>query len=263
MRPRDLIRAAGVPVRPRRLIRAAGVPVRPLRLIRAAGLATGALLLATPASAGAAPSGTLTFFPSNSIAEASIKARTSAGCPDQADSYLAMAKGHGFPAAGQIITAPTAAGLSHTDGFDVYFAETMKDFAADNHTTLKGRYDVAVYCVDSFLGTKFAQFTGTLTFSSPTRYQASGPNTMGAAPAAAPTVATAPAPAAAPPSALPPTAAGEQPEAPDPSATQLVSAPETTPGDGLPIGWIAAGVAAVLLAFEIGRRFGRRSATHH
>ena len=235
--------------------------MRPRDLIRAAGLATGALLLATPASAGAAPSGTLAFFPSNSIAEAAIKARTSAGCPDQADSYLAVAKGHGFPAAGQIITSPTAAGMSHTDGFDVYFAETMKDFAADNHTTLKGRYDMTVYCVDSFLGTKFAQFTGNLTFSSPTRYKASGPDTMSSPPAAAPTVATAP--ATAQPSAPPPTAAAQQPEAAEPSATRLVSAPETTPGDGLPVGWIAAGVAAVLLAFEIGRRFGRRSATHH
>jgi len=250
-------------MRPRDLIRAAGGPMRPRDLIRVAGLATGALLLATPASAGAAPGGTLAFFPSNSIAEASIKARTSAGCPDQADSYLAVAKGHGFPANGQIITAPTAAGLSHTEGFDVYFAETMKDFAADNHTTLKGRYDVAVYCVDSFLGTKFAQFTGTLTFSSPTRYKASGPNTMSSTPGPVPTVATAPGTAAAQPSAPPPTAAQEQPEAADPSATALVSAPETTPGAGLPIGWIAAGVAAVLLAFEIGRRFGRRSATHH
>jgi hypothetical protein len=229
--------------------------MRPRDLIRAAGLTTGALLLATPATADAAPSGTLTFFPSTSIAEAAIKARTSAGCPDQADSYLAVAKGHGFPATGQIITTPTAAGISHTDGFDVYFAQTMKDFAADNHTTLQGRYDIAVYCADSFRGTKFAQFTGALTFSSPSRYEASGPNTMGSAPAAAPTTALAPPPA--------PATTGENPAPIEPSATVLVSAPETTPGDGLPIGWIAAGVAAVLLAFEIGRRIGRRSATHH
>lgn len=214
--------------------------MRPRDLISAAGV----VLLAVPTSASAAPSGTLAFFPSNSIAEASIKARTSAGCPGQADSYLAVAKGHGFPAAGQIITTPTAAGMSHTDPFDVYFAETMKDFATDNHTTLRGRYDVAVYCVDSFRGTRFAQFTGTLTFTSPTRYKASGPNTMGSTP-------------------NPPTAAQELPEAAASSATRLVSAPETTRGDGLPVGWIAAGVAAVLLAFETGRRLGRRSATHH
>jgi len=230
--------------------------VRPRDLIRAAGLATGVLLLATPAAAGAATSGTLAFFPSNSIAEAAIKARTSAGCPDQADSYLAVAKGHGFPAAGQIITTPTAAGMSHTDGFDVYFAETMKDFAADNHTTLQGRYDVAVYCLDSFRGTKFAQFTGALTFSSPNRYKASGPDTMGSTPAAAPTTALPPPPPA-------PVIPQESPATVEPSATVLVAAPETTPGDGLPLGWIAAGVAAVLLAFETGRRFGRRSATHH
>lgn len=231
--------------------------MRPRDLIRAAGLATAALLLATPAAAGAAPSGTLTFFPSNSIAEAAIKARTSAGCPSQADSYLAVAKGHGFPAAGQIITTPTAAGMSHTDPFDVYFAETMKDFAADNRTTLQGRYDVAVYCVDSFQGTKFAQFTGALTFSSPTRFKASGPNTMGSAAAAATSPATA---AAQQPPAQP---APTSPEQPEPSAARPVSAPETTSGGGLPVGWVAAGVAAVLLAFEIGRRFGRRSATHH
>ncbi|WP_157437316.1 hypothetical protein [Actinoplanes subtropicus] len=223
--------------------------MRPRDLIRAAGLATAALLLATPVPAGATPSGTLSFFPSNSIAEAAIKARTSAGCPSQADSYLAVAKGHGFPAAGQIITTPTAAGMSHTDPFDVYFAETMKDFAADNRTTLQGRYDVAVYCVDSFQGTKFAQFTGALTFTSPTRYKASGPNTMSSPPAAAPTTA--------------PAATQEQPETAVPSATRLVSAPQATSRGGLPVGWIAAGGAAVLLAFETGRRFGRRSATHH
>ncbi|WP_433830266.1 hypothetical protein ACQP2E_10395 [Actinoplanes sp. CA-015351] len=114
--------------------------------------------------------GTLGFTPAASIDTAAIVMTTSAGCPAPADSFHAVARGHGFPADGQIVTAPTAAGLSRTSAFDVYFAQTMKDFAADNHTT-------------------------TL----------------------APGV--------------------------------------ETPGN---TGWIAAGIATVLLSFEAGRRFGRR-----
>ncbi|MFF5295310.1 hypothetical protein [Paractinoplanes globisporus] len=235
--------------------------MRPRDLIRVAGLATAALLLVTPAPAGAAPNGTLTFFPSNSIDQAAIKARTSAGCPSPADGYMAVVKGHGFPADGQIVTTPTAAGMSRTAGFDVYFAQTMKDFASDNRTTLKGRYDVAVYCIDSFLGTKFSQFTGTLTFTSPTKYKASGKDTMSSPPSGPATVAptaVAPAPAQSAAAASSSPLAGA-PEAVEPSPAQLVSAPAPAKNDGLPIGWILGGVAAVLLSFEIGRRFGRRN----
>jgi hypothetical protein len=233
--------------------------MRPRDLI----LVTGALVLATATPAAAAPGGSLTFFPSASIDLAAIKARTSAGCPDQADSYFAVVKGHGFPADGQIVTTPTAAGMSHTASFDVFFAQTMKDFATDNRTTLKGKYDVAVYCIDSFLGTKFAEFTGSLTFTSPTKFKASGQNTTTSAPAApAPTQ---PRAAAAPPTeaqtaeppAQPTTA---QTEIPDKSGEPELVASARTPEKGLPVGWIATGIAAVLLAFEIGRRFGRRSA---
>ena len=211
--------------------------MRPRDLVRAALAGTAALLLATPAPAGAVPGGGLTFFPSNSIDTASIKARTSGGCPEPADSYYAMVKGHGFPKEGQTVVTPTAAGMSRDEPFDVYFAQTMKDFAADNKTTLTGRYDVAVYCVDSFLGTRYAQFTGSLTFSSPTRYKASGNKT---------TTTNAIGPINAPPAA--PVGA-----APSPAA-----APVGNDG-GVPIGWIVAGVAAVLLALEGGRRLGRRS----
>jgi hypothetical protein len=201
--------------------------MRPRDLARAAA----ALLLAAPP-----PAGGLTFYPSASIDTASIKVHTPAGCPARADTYYAVVHGHGFPARGQVVTTPTAAGMSRTEGFDVYFAQTMKDFATDNRTTLKGRYDVAVYCMDSFVGTKYAEFTGALTFSTPTKYRASGKGTTTTAPPVPALVESAP-------------------------SSDLVSAPVTTPGRGLPIGWIAAGAAAVLLAFETGRRLGRRSAT--
>jgi hypothetical protein len=242
--------------------------MRPRDLIRTAGAATAALLLAAVSPTGAAspavaaPAGGLAFVPSASIDTASIKAHTPAGCPAPADSYDAVVHGHGFPTDGQVVTTPTAAGMSQTEGFDVYFAQTMKDFATDNGTTLKGRYDVSVFCLDSFLGTKFAEYTGTLTFTTPTKYKASGPETTAATttPATAPPTAVTPAPAPAEtgPAETGPAETGPADAVP---GTQVVSAPDSTPGHRLPIGRLAAGIAAVLLAFEIGRRFGRRSAT--
>ncbi|GAA2650037.1 hypothetical protein [Paractinoplanes durhamensis] len=192
-------------------------------------------------------SGTLTFFPSTSIDTAAIVVQTSAGCPSTADAYYAIATGHGFPKDGQVVTAPTAAGMSRTEGFNVFFAQTMKDFAADNGTTLQGRYDVSVYCVDSFTGTRYAQFDGKLTFSSPTKYQASGRNTGTQRP-------TVPVAEAAPASEAAPT--------PVETTAVVDAAPAaTTSKNSLPVGWIAGAVAAILLAFETGRRLGRRSAT--
>jgi hypothetical protein len=139
---------------------------------RAAGLVLtiGAVLAGTAAPALATTIGPITVTPANSIDTAPIVLRTSAGCPAQADSFYALAKGGGFPPAGQIVTAPTTAGISHAGPFNVYFAQTMKDFATDNHATLAGRYDVTVFCVDSFTRTSFGEFTGSLTFTTPTRY---------------------------------------------------------------------------------------------
>jgi hypothetical protein len=237
------------------------------RVVRAALAGTAALLLATPAPAGAVPGGALTFFPSNSIDTASIKARTPGGCPEPADSYYAVVTGHGFPSAGQTVTTPTSAGMTRTEPFDVYFGQTMKDFAADNKTTLTGRYNVAVYCVDSFLGTKYAQYTGSLTFSTPTKYKASGKktttsNAIGPVTAPPPSV---PAPGSPPAPGTPPAPTGSAPAALPPTASAAATRPAeaAAPGDdsGPPVGWIVAGVVAVLLALEGGRRLGRRSTT--
>jgi hypothetical protein len=228
-------------------------------------------LLVAAALLAPAPSGTLTFFPSNSIDTASIVVQTSAGCPSTADAYYAIATGHGFPKDGQVVTAPTAAGMSRTEGFNVFFAQTMKDFAADNGTTLQGKYDVAVYCVDSFTGTRFAQFTGQLMFASPTKYKASGRDTgtqRPAVPAAVPALPEATA-SVAPTQSAPAKSAAPVPQAPSetavaqPEPTELTAAIPAAPAskNSLPIGWIVAAVAAILLAFETGRRIGRRSAT--
>jgi hypothetical protein len=178
-----------------------------------------ALVVGCPSAAEAAPRGSLEVTPAASIDTAPIRVHTSAGCPGRADGYYATARGHGFPADGQIVTTPTAAGMSHRAGFDVYFAQTMKDFAADNHTTLAGRYEVTVSCVETFTRTVFAEFAGSLTFVTPGTYRSG--------------------------------------DVPAPSTA--TSAEPAAPAAGPFWYWIAAAVAAVLGAFETGRRLGRRS----
>jgi len=220
-----------------------------VRAAAAAGVLA-AVLLGAASPAVAAPLGGLAVAPAASIDTASIVVHTSAGCPAQADNYYAIARGHGFPPAGQIVTAPTAAGLSHHGGFDVYFAQTMKDFATDNHSTLTGRYDVTVLCIDSFTRTSFGEFTGSLTFRTPTRYVSASDGVAARPPAA-------PRPAASQP-------ATPLPATPRPATTTTVAtvrgdraAPRPAPG-GTPLIWVVVSVAvAALIAFEAGRRLGR------
>ncbi|XVU26091.1 hypothetical protein ACQPZJ_03245 [Actinoplanes sp. CA-054009] len=163
------------------------------------------------------------------------------------------------------MTAPTAAGMSYTSGFDVYFAQTMKDFATDNHTTLTGRYDVSVFCVDSFAGTKFAEFKGSLTFTSPTKYRAAGAASGLTPSSASGSGATAvPGPESASGTARASGSGAAEvsvPEASEPSVPVGETAAAASPAkDGLPVGLIVSALAAVLAAFEVGRRFGRRAA---
>lgn len=200
--------------------------------------------------AAAAPIGRVTVRPATSIDTAPIVARTSGGCPARADTYYAVAKGHGFPKDGQVVTTPTAAGLSHAGAFDVYFAETMKDFAADNHTTLSGRYEITVFCADSFTLNSYGEFTGALTFTSATRY------------VTAESASAAPPPSAAPVSPAPRPSTAASP-APGSSSAPPVLAPAAAPppppaSDGVPVVWIVlAALAGTLLVFEAGRRVGR------
>src|SRR5215470_1922328 len=213
---------------------------------------TGTFFVGT--ASAAAPIGGLIVVPGESSDLAAIRVRTSAGCPAQADAYYATIHGRGLPQQGQVITANTAAGLSHTAGFDVYFALTMKDFADDNHIVLGGRYDITVLCIDSFSQQSYGEFTGSLQFSNPTRYEA-----IGAAKPVGP-----------PPPPLPLSGGGppaEQGAAPQPPAEGLpqqpapVPAAAATPGQGqgrglLPTALMVLAVAlplAAVLAY-LGRR---------
>ncbi|WAL68360.1 hypothetical protein ORV05_11510 [Amycolatopsis cynarae] len=129
--------------------------------------------LAAPVAA-AAPLGGLVVTPGEGADIASVRLLTSGGCPPGADAYNATLTGHGLPAAGQVITATTDAGLSHTAPFEVFPVETLRDFAADNNTTLTGDYRVTVSCVDSFAQQSKGEFSATLRIPAPGRYLALG-----------------------------------------------------------------------------------------
>jgi hypothetical protein len=147
------------------------------RLSRVAFLVTvvlGALVLVAPAPALAAPIGGLIIIPGAGTNLDPLRLRTSTGCPAQASAYYATMRGHGFPPDGQIITSSITPGLSHSIGFDVYPALVLRDYADKNHTTLVGRYDITVYCIDRLTQESYGEFTGSLEFTSPTTYQAIG-----------------------------------------------------------------------------------------
>jgi hypothetical protein len=130
----------------------------------------------TPPIAHAAPiTGTVIVIPGEGADIAAIRLRTSAGCPQQSKAYYARLWGKGFPEAGQVVTTNTSAGIRHDAGFDVYFAQTMKDFAAlAGGVTLGGTYKISVYCIDKFPSQVQAEFTGSLEFTTPKQFRALG-----------------------------------------------------------------------------------------
>lgn len=137
-------------------------------------VALGVLAPVIAAPAQADPSGGVIVIPGSGTDLDPIRLRTSTGCPPQADGYYARMHGHGFLPGGQVITANTRAGLSQSVGFDVYVALVMADYAKENRTTLTGRYDITVSCINRLTLESYLEFTGSLEFTSPTTYQAIG-----------------------------------------------------------------------------------------
>jgi hypothetical protein len=147
------------------------------RLSRVAVMVTvalGVLVPVAPAPALADPIGGVIVIPGTGSNLDPLRLRTSAGCPTPATAYYATMRGQGFPPDGQTITSNTQAGLSHRIGFDVYVALVMQDYANANHTTLAGRYDITVYCINRVTQKSYGEFIGSLEFTSPTAYQAIG-----------------------------------------------------------------------------------------
>lgn len=231
----------------------------------------GALAALALTALGAGPAradvlGGLLVYPGASIDLASIHVRTTGGCPMPADAFYATVHGFGFPAAGQVVTANTSAGMSHTAGFDVYFKETLRDFAADNKTTLHGRYDITVLCIDSFTQRDYGDFAGSFEFVSDTGYRAIGtalPTAPSTPAGPGPTLTAGlppPAPAGPGPAGSGPadTSVGSAPAAAAPAPRQPALASQSRPTDlGWPvlIGFVLAALAGVaLVAYRAGRR---------
>lgn len=177
----------------------------------------------TAAPAIADPIGGVIVIPGAGTDLDAIRLRTSAGCPEKATAYYARMRGRGLPPEGQIITANTKAGMSHSSGFDVYVALIMRDYAKRYNATLSGRYDITVYCINRLTVRSYGEFTGSLEFTSPTAYEAIG--------AARPTGPPLPPPAFAgglvPGDAVPPSGA---PAAPGSSTAGAAGQPAASPG---------------------------------
>ncbi|WP_410597422.1 hypothetical protein [Amycolatopsis sp. lyj-23] len=209
-------------------------------------------LVATPAQA--APLGGLVITPGEGQDAATIRMHTSSGCPADADAYFATLRGKGMPADGQIVVATTDVGLSHDGGFDVFLAQTLRDFAADNKTTLSGQYDVAVHCIDSFSQQSKGEFTAALKFDTPVKYAAlgaaKGPSRVPETPTAipqAPGAGTGPVPGTGAPE-LPAATA----PAPEPARTDVAAGNPAPAGSG-PVAVVfglagAVGLAAAVVA---------------
>ena len=226
-------------------------------------LALGVLVPLTTAPAQADPIGGLIVIPGAGTNLDPIRLRTSSGCPAQATAYYATMRGHGFPIDGQTITSNTEAGLSHRIGFDVYVALVMQDYADANRTTLTGRYDITVYCINRVTQKSFGEFTGSMEFTSPTAYQALGaakpvgpppppladPGSVVALDPASPLTGPAPAP-------------GADPGVPFPVG-QLASQRNDVSGQGVP--WLvlvlAGAVFGALVAVVMSRQIGKRRAS--
>lgn len=219
----------------------------------------GVLIPVAPASAQADPIGGVIVIPGTGTNLDPLRLRTSAGCPQQATAYYATMRGHGFPPDGQTVTSNTEAGISHEIGFDVYVALVMQDYANANHTTLAGRYDITVYCINRVTQQSYGEFTGSLEFTSPTAYQAIGaakPVGPPPPPLADPGSVTALDPVS-PPGAVP--APGADPQDTSP-VEQLGSQRNDVTGQGLP--WLvlvlAGAVFGALVAVVVSRQIGKR-----
>ena len=217
-------------------------------------------LAGSPASA--APLGGLVITPGQGQDAASIRMRTSGGCPADADAYYATIRGKGMPADGQIVVGNTDVGLSHSAGFDVFLAQTLRDFAADNKATLSGKYDIALYCIDSFSQENKGEFTAALKFDSPVAYAAIGaakgpdrvPESPVPAPPTTPAAQTAPGTGAAP---VPGTAPSLPPSESAP-ASSAVAAPSSGTSGAAAVFGLVAGVGLVAALVALGAWVVRR-----
>ncbi|GAA2993739.1 hypothetical protein [Actinokineospora diospyrosa] len=129
--------------------------------------------LSLPATASADRIGGLLVTPGESVDEVPVRLNTEKGCPQGATGYIATMKGHGLD---NVVVVPTSDVLmSHDKGFMVPVANTFRDYAKDNNTTLQGRYEITLSCVDAFSQQNFGDFTASIDIPAAGRYAAVGP----------------------------------------------------------------------------------------
>lgn len=124
--------------------------------------------------------GTLTITPPTGTDITAMSARTSAPCPETADSSVMFITGpvgaatQTFPPDNPFpIVTTTKASFSTIDDFELPFGLTLKDAATDRSTTLAaGEYDLTAKCVKGLTQESFGAFTGAIYFTDPTTYQA-------------------------------------------------------------------------------------------
>ncbi|GLW93895.1 hypothetical protein [Actinokineospora globicatena] len=128
--------------------------------------------LLVPGTASADRVGGLLVTPGESVDQVPVRLKTDKGCPQGATGYIATMKGHGLD---NVVVVPTSdVLLSHTQGFVVPVANTFRDYADDNGTTLQGTYEITLSCIDAFSQQNFGDFTATVDIPSAGHYAAVG-----------------------------------------------------------------------------------------
>jgi hypothetical protein len=166
--------------RPRRRAAALALPSLLLAVI---GLAPA---LAVPGRAAASTIGVLRVTPLAGIDITPIDLVTSAGCPRPATNMIVQIFGAGFPTSGQNVVGNTAAGFSNDAPFRVPLVDTLRAFSQiqPDFTSFSGAYRLVLNCVDRTGFHLSGDFVGTIAFTSPSAWAATGASRETAPPAA-------------------------------------------------------------------------------
>ncbi len=180
-------------------------------------------------SAGAAALGTVDVSPSPGTDTSSITLTTSGGCPaGTATAVQARVEGSGFPAAGQQITSVTpidALSTTSSGGYILPVSQTLADYAKLQSPAVvySGAYTITVKCRTNTRTASLGDFTGTLTFSSPSAYtqtSATASPTPSASGSASPSASASPSSSTSPSSSSSPVAPGSATPSASPSVTK-------------------------------------------
>ncbi|MFC9330427.1 hypothetical protein [Kitasatospora sp. NPDC057015] len=130
-----------------------------------------------PAASAAEPVGTLSFDYATGRDDDALDLLSSGQCPDPAADYLTVRiTGAGFPAEGAPLTGTVAASVYRTaanGGYVLPLSNTLRVVATRSGSgQLSGAYTITASCRGKVNPTSRRDFTGVLTFTTPTTWQA-------------------------------------------------------------------------------------------